>query len=287
VLGEADSDPSGDKANHNQIGYPTAIDPIDPSSPESDSDYGREIYMVAQGDQPAEKTTEKIAREAEEELTRMTWLARETDKGKSDNSCQEDSESSEGEAGDGAPSRRHHPKFNQRRLAGRDRLRDCSRSIHEELDRIKYQGEQVYHTPAHNALPSRMIINQLTPLLPKDSEEVNPQVKRLQTMLDAATMVDPTLKRGDGGWGQDPDHHQSPRGDSAVVSLPQRSAAKSEIRIIGICTTLSATRMHVTGLKTDAKSETVSSTNDAMKGIMNIMAPSTINFTDTIRRRTQ
>jgi hypothetical protein len=43
-------------------------------------------------------------------------------------------------------------------------------SIREELDRIEYQGEWVYRTPAHNALASRMIIDQLTPLLPKDSE---------------------------------------------------------------------------------------------------------------------
>jgi hypothetical protein len=47
-----------------------------------------------------------------------------------------------------------------------------------------------------------MIIDQLTPLLPKDNVEVNAQVKRLQAMLDVATMVDPTLDRVDRrGWG--------------------------------------------------------------------------------------
>jgi hypothetical protein len=51
-----------------------------------------------------------------------------------------------------------------------------------------------------------MIIDQLTPLLPKDSKEVNAQVKRLQAMLDTSTMVDPTLAHGDRGQGQDPDH---------------------------------------------------------------------------------
>jgi hypothetical protein len=51
-----------------------------------------------------------------------------------------------------------------------------------------------------------MIIDQLTPLLHKDSEEVNTQVKRLQAMMNAATMVDLTLDRGDGGWDQDPNH---------------------------------------------------------------------------------
>jgi hypothetical protein len=34
-------------------------------------------------------------------------------------------------------------------------------------------------------------------------------------MLDAATMMDPTLNLGVGRRGQDPNHHQSPRGDSA------------------------------------------------------------------------
>jgi hypothetical protein len=59
---------------------------------------------------------------------------------------------------------------------------------------------------AHNALASRMMINQLLPHLPKESEEVNAQVKCLEAMLDAATVVDPVLKHGDGEHGQDPDH---------------------------------------------------------------------------------
>jgi hypothetical protein len=69
--------------------------------------------------------------------------------------------------------------------------------IHEELGRIEYHGEHVYRTSIHNALASRMIINQLTPLLPKGSGEVNAQVKHLQAMLDAATMVDLALDRVD------------------------------------------------------------------------------------------
>jgi hypothetical protein len=39
--------------------------------------------------------------------------------------------------------------------------------------------------PAHNTLASRMLDDQITPHLPKDNEEVNAQVKRLQAMLDA------------------------------------------------------------------------------------------------------
>jgi hypothetical protein len=71
------------------------------------------------------------------------------------------------------PPRGHHPMFNQQRPVGRDRLRDQSRMLHEEIKRIEWQGEQVYRTPTHNALSSQVIIYQLTPLLPKDSEEVN------------------------------------------------------------------------------------------------------------------
>jgi hypothetical protein len=63
--------------------------------------------------------------------------------------------------------------------------------IHEEIGRIEYQGEQVYRTPTHNALASRMLIDQITPHLPKDNEEVNAHVKRLQAMLDAAIVADP------------------------------------------------------------------------------------------------
>jgi hypothetical protein len=69
--------------------------------------------------------------------------------------------------------------------------------------------------PAHNALASRVVIDQLTPLLPNDNEEVNAQIKHLHGMLDAATMTDPTLDHGDRRRGQDPDHCQSPHEDSA------------------------------------------------------------------------
>jgi hypothetical protein len=63
--------------------------------------------------------------------------------------------------------------------------------LQEELDRIEWQGEQVYHMPAPNALASQAIIDKLTPLLPKDSKEVNLLVTQLHAMLDVATMMDP------------------------------------------------------------------------------------------------
>jgi hypothetical protein len=42
-----------------------------------------------------------------------------------------------------------------------------------------------------------MLVDQLTPHLPKDNEKVNAHVKRLQAMLDAATVVDLALDRED------------------------------------------------------------------------------------------
>jgi hypothetical protein len=42
-----------------------------------------------------------------------------------------------------------------------------------------------------------MLIDQLTPHMLKDNEEVNAHRKRIQVMLDATTMVDPTLDHDD------------------------------------------------------------------------------------------
>jgi hypothetical protein len=109
----------------------------------------------------------------------------------------------------------HHPKFNRHRPAGQDRLRDQSQTLQEELGQIEWHGEQVYHTPAHNALASRAIFDKLTPLLPKDSEEVNLKIRQLHAMLDTTMMTDLTLNPGGERQGQDPDHHQNPHGDSA------------------------------------------------------------------------
>jgi hypothetical protein len=45
-----------------------------------------------------------------------------------------------------------------------------------------YQGEHVYCTPGRNALASTILIDQITPHLPKENEEVNAHVKHLQAM---------------------------------------------------------------------------------------------------------
>jgi hypothetical protein len=58
------------------------------------------------------------------------------------------------------------------------------------------------------------------PHLPKDNEEVNAHVKCLQTMLDAATIVDPVCDQEDKDRGHEDDHRQSPRGDSTSSITP-------------------------------------------------------------------
>jgi hypothetical protein len=67
-----------------------------------------------------------------------------------------------------------------------------------------------------------MIIDQITPHFPKDNEEVNAHVKRLQAMLAATTVVDPVHVQESEDRGHDDDHRHSPCGDSASsITLPE------------------------------------------------------------------
>jgi hypothetical protein len=136
--------------------------------------------------------------------------------------------------------------------------------IHEELSQIEYQGEQVYRM--RTTLASRMIVIQLAPLLPKDSEEVNAQVKHLQAMLDAAIVENPTSSTETEGGVRTLTTTRAYTRTWPATSLHPRSAI--EIRMEGTCGTSSATEMHATELKTGAKSETTLSVNDASKGTM-------------------
>jgi hypothetical protein len=79
--------------------------------------------MVGEGEQAPEKTIEEIAHEGEEGIARVARL---TKMGKRHKGLQDNSGSSCDEPRDGAPSRRHHPKFNPRRATDRDRLRHRS-----------------------------------------------------------------------------------------------------------------------------------------------------------------
>jgi hypothetical protein len=61
-----DLDPIGDKANHILTVSAAITDPIHQSAPGSDSEGGREVYMVGNGEELPKKTTEEIQYEDEE-----------------------------------------------------------------------------------------------------------------------------------------------------------------------------------------------------------------------------
>jgi hypothetical protein len=58
---------------------------------ESNSEYGREVYIVEQGGELQEKTAEELQREAKEEIPCAERLALELDKKKGHNGLQDDS----------------------------------------------------------------------------------------------------------------------------------------------------------------------------------------------------
>jgi hypothetical protein len=94
-LGKTDLNSAGDKADHILSILTATLDPIYQSSPESDSEGSREVYMVGNREELLEKTTEEIQQEAEEEITRTAHLPRELDqardRGKRHNGLQDDS----------------------------------------------------------------------------------------------------------------------------------------------------------------------------------------------------
>jgi hypothetical protein len=92
---------------------PAAItDRICLSPPESDSEGSGEVYMVGNSEKLSDKTDEEIQWETDIEHARTARLAREAETGKRHNDMQDDSGALEDEPGDGAPTRRHHLKFN-------------------------------------------------------------------------------------------------------------------------------------------------------------------------------
>jgi hypothetical protein len=121
-----------------------------------------------------------------------------------------------------------------------------------------------------------MFIDQITPHFPKNNEEVNAHVKRLQVMLDATTVVDPVHDQEDDDRGHEDDHQQSPVGTHPTTSLHWRSTVEGMVETTTTCATSSATGMHVARLKIGA--ECRSALNNVMKGTIIIMVPSTTNL---------
>jgi hypothetical protein len=109
--GKANQDPSRDKADHILVVLVATTNPIYQSSPESNYEGNREVYIVENREEPLEKTVEEIQWEAEEEIACVAHLAKEAERGKKHNGLQDDSGVLDDEPRDGAPTRTHHPKF--------------------------------------------------------------------------------------------------------------------------------------------------------------------------------
>jgi hypothetical protein len=75
----------GDEADHTLAILAATSDPIYQSSLESDSEGGREVFMVRNGEELPDKTVKEIQWEAEEEIARVAHLARDTERGKRHN----------------------------------------------------------------------------------------------------------------------------------------------------------------------------------------------------------
>jgi hypothetical protein len=67
-LGEKDTYPMEDGADHTLAAQAAATNPINSHSSGPVSEYGREVYMVEQGCELPDKTTEELQREAEKEI---------------------------------------------------------------------------------------------------------------------------------------------------------------------------------------------------------------------------
>jgi hypothetical protein len=118
-----------------------------------------------------------------------------------------------------------------------------------------------------------MLIDQLTPHLSKDNEEVNAHMKHLQEMLDAAIIVDLVLDRDDEAWGHGPDHRQSLRGDSASsLTPPEECSWRWDWDDRDLCDVIRGR---------DACSW-IKNRSSVNKGTMITMVPITTNLTDSV-----
>jgi hypothetical protein len=69
-LEETYTDPTKDRANHTVATQAAATDPIYSPSSGSNSEYGREVYIVEHSGVLPKKTTEVLQRDADEEIAR-------------------------------------------------------------------------------------------------------------------------------------------------------------------------------------------------------------------------
>jgi hypothetical protein len=113
-----------------------------------------------------------------------------------------------------------------------------------------------------------MLINQITPHLPKDNEEVNAHVKCLQVMLDAATVADPFHDKEDEDQGHEDDHRHSPCGESASSITPPEERGRGHDRDnYELRDVIRVAEMHAAGLKTGADIKRVMTRSSVMRGL--------------------
>jgi hypothetical protein len=141
-LGKMDMDPVEDRADHTLAAQATATDPIYSPSSGSDSEYGREVYMVEQGGELPDKTTEELQREADEEIACAERLARELDKRKGHNGLHDDLGGSEDEHLDGA-------------LQGGTNLSSTHNATLTEIDSDIDQGQSVRNSVWSSTMESK------------------------------------------------------------------------------------------------------------------------------------
>jgi hypothetical protein len=100
----------------------------------------------------------------------------------------------------------------------------------------------------------RILIDHITPHLPKDNDEVNRYVKRLQAMLDTATVANPVHDQEYEDQVHEDDHRRSPRGDLASSITPPEECSRGMAETTATCAMSSAADMHAIGLKPTLRS---------------------------------
>jgi hypothetical protein len=135
---------------------------------------------------------------------------------------------------------------------------------------------------AHNALASRFIVDQLMPLLPEDSEDINLQVKWLHAMLNGSTtMTDPTLNLGVDR--RAPTIAKACMGTQLEAYQPP-GWSTARVRAMKTFGTFFEPRMHVARSRTSTKTEIMSSASAAMIGTMICMTPTMTSMPDVVLR---
>jgi hypothetical protein len=171
--------PLGIKVDHALAVLAIVTDPIYPPSLDTNSEYDGKVYMVGQGDQLPEKTTEEIQWEVEEEIARANVQPGNSTRGRGITACR-------------MTLRLRRMSTRMELLHGGTILSSTHDAAPTEIDSdtdhdrsmtksigLSTKESKFTALPTHNALASRISVNRSTPHLPKDNKEVNAHVKCL------------------------------------------------------------------------------------------------------------